>query len=605
MSTRDVQNTDLQTFLLREQRRALAIVDGIVVLFLPVFVYLFLHQERLPALATATVAWALDATSLALIATGRMQRVARGLTLAAMTLIIAILFLIPTMGGYGFLLLYTVPPVLVFIGRGKFALLANALCAMVYIAGVFEVVPLPWTIPDGIPVRFTIAATFVMIVFLTIMVEGARNDSHRALEWLATHDPITRLPTRLAINASDTAPRGCALLISLRDVADLGARYGRETMQAVRREVASRLTTALEGRGEVFQYSEGTALIELPNHSVRAAEQFVESLLGTLLKPVAAEARVIQPAVSVAATTMNAGERMGDITSQLAMTLPVSYRMGPNRVAWYERSIEEAQVDRLHIGDRLVEAIEHSRLTVAYQPILYAGDDTTPDLEVLVRWHDAQLGTVPPARFIPIAEERGVIADLTEQVIRTSWRELGNLFPTQRIGAVWVNLSPVHMRTPDFVESFRECFARHGVDADRYAVELTEGALIDERIVGDGTLPALRNAGFRISIDDFGTGYSNLDYLRRFDVDRLKIDRSFVSGVTDGSRQMMILRAILTLAQSLGLRTVAEGVETDEEWALMRRLGVDACQGYFIGKPMTIEGLREFLDGTGLVALSE
>jgi EAL domain-containing protein (putative c-di-GMP-specific phosphodiesterase class I) len=197
-------------------------------------------------------------------------------------------------------------------------------------------------------------------------------------------------------------------------------------------------------------------------------------------------------------------------------------------------------------------------------------------LEALLRWHHPTHGLVSPAQFITIAEETGIIRDLGELVLRQScatamrWPDL----------FIAINLSPVQLRTPDFVDRVMAIVQAHGIDPGRIELEVTESVLLDDSNAVRSALEQIRAAGFRIALDDFGTGYSSLSYLRRFHVDKIKIDRSFIQPVGDDTDAAAIVTAVLTLGHAMGLTVTAEGVETQEQQDFLTAAGCDMIQGY-------------------------
>ena len=591
------QHPYVQALERRELRVGVISIDLIVILFLPLFAFQTRIWESPLLLLIDITAWGLDLASLILVLrTGKVE-IGRALTLTAMTLLVLSLFFLRLVGGYGYIVLVTVPPALSFIGGKRFSVVMNSVYALVFALGVYGLIPVPWTIPDAPAVRFILAATYAMIGGIVIMLVRARAESYRTLMWTATHDPETELASLSTLETDAPQEAGSALLISLRNRDSIGSRFGIDTLRTVRATVAGRIEKAFSGRGAVCQFSETSVMVQLLVNTQDHVSSLVEEAVPELTAPVETEEASLIPEVSVAATMVEAGAPVESTIRDLVIALPVSHDRPSNSLVWFSKSIRDEHDLRIRTGDRLVEAIRAGALTTVYQPIVYADPNAVPDAEVLVRWNDEELGNVPPTRFVPIAEERGLIPALTDAVIGRSWRELGTALTERRIGALWINVSPLHLRSERFAAEFAQSFARHAVSPDYYSVELTEGALVDEQIVASGTLEGLRESGFRLSIDDFGTGYSNLDYLRRFDVDRLKIDRSFVSSAPTDPKAMTIVQAILSLAQSLGLGSVAEGVETEETCRAMRGMGVDACQGYFTGKPMDAPSLVGYLDG--------
>jgi len=250
------------------------------------------------------------------------------------------------------------------------------------------------------------------------------------------------------------------------------------------------------------------------------------------------------------------------------------------------------------IEDRLWRAVAEGGLTMVMQPKVRAQDGRIQGAEALARWTDQVLGTVSPAEFIPIAERSGIIGDLTLWAMRRAlaqaarWRSAGlNL-------SVAVNVSAVDLRQPNFAEVVRGIIASSGCPPECLVLELTESCLADDPERAAAQFRALKSLGISLSLDDFGTGYSSLSQLRRFPIDTLKIDRSFVMGIADDDGAEAIARTIVALASSFGMETVAEGVETGDQARILRQLGVGQLQGFLFSRPMTTEAFAAMVEDT-------
>jgi diguanylate cyclase (GGDEF)-like protein/PAS domain S-box-containing protein len=254
----------------------------------------------------------------------------------------------------------------------------------------------------------------------------------------------------------------------------------------------------------------------------------------------------------------------------------------------------------LHTGLR--SALENDELTLVYQPLLDLRSGTVVGCEALVRWTSAEWGAVGPAEFIPIAEESGLIVSIGEWVLRQALLQAAR-WPDPMIIAV--NLSPVQFRNQRLLATVVSALAKSGIPPHRLELEITESTFLD---AGEQTLEMLANLrllGVRISLDDFGTGYSSLSYLRRFPFDKIKIDKSFTQDVATRGDSAAIIRAIVALAEALGMSTLAEGIETEEQLARLRDLGCTEAQGYVFSPPRAPADLSEYLAGRGVVLPAE
>ena len=254
----------------------------------------------------------------------------------------------------------------------------------------------------------------------------------------------------------------------------------------------------------------------------------------------------------------------------------------------YDPAIDATSVQTLTLISELRQAVDRSELRLYLQPKLALDDRRVVGAEALVRWQHPQRGLVPPAQFIPFAEQTGFIRTLTMWVFEEAARHWLTLADEGLQLRLSVNLSTRDLLDLDLPQKFAAVLARHGVPAAAFCLEITESAIMDDPQRALATLDALSAMGFKLSIDDFGTGYSSLAYLKRLPVDELKIDQSFVRNMQSDRDDEMIVRSTIDLAHNLGIMVVAEGVETAEAWNLLRDLKCDQAQGYHMGRPMPV-----------------
>jgi EAL domain-containing protein (putative c-di-GMP-specific phosphodiesterase class I) len=252
----------------------------------------------------------------------------------------------------------------------------------------------------------------------------------------------------------------------------------------------------------------------------------------------------------------------------------------------------------MHISQRLRCALGEDSLKLVYQPQFDCKTRRMVGCEALLRWEDAELGSVPPEEFIRVAEDTGLIIEIGDWVLRTACQQNAR-WQAQGFAPIVmaVNLSSVQIRQGSAPEAISAALIRSGLAAQHLDVEITESVLMEDGAEGIALLERIKALGVRLSLDDFGTGYSSLSYLCRFPLDCLKIDRSFVTGINQDSGRQAIVSAILSLSSSLGLHVIAEGVETEEQLRFLTALGCDMVQGYLLGKPMSAEALARLLAG--------
>ena len=265
-------------------------------------------------------------------------------------------------------------------------------------------------------------------------------------------------------------------------------------------------------------------------------------------------------------------------------------------VRFHTAAMNTTALERLTLESSLRAALEQRQLCLHYQPKIDIATGAITGFEALARWNHPELGMVSPGQFIPVAEETGLIVPLSEFVLEEAcreakrWRDEG--LPPVRVA---VNISGVHFRAADLTGLVRETLARTGLTADGLELELTESILLQKTDVAIARLRALKDMGVHLSIDDFGTGYSSLSYLKRFPVDSLKIDQSFVREVTTDPEDAAITTSIILMGKSLKLKIVAEGVETESQLQFLRVLECDEAQGFLFGRPMPPAEARALL----------
>ena len=276
---------------------------------------------------------------------------------------------------------------------------------------------------------------------------------------------------------------------------------------------------------------------------------------------------------------------------------------GKNNIQFYSAELADMAAKQFDVESALRLALTRNELLLHYQPKVGMSGAGILGVEALARWMHPSRGMVPPAEFIPVAEERGLIIPLGRWVIREvcrqnrDWRRAGLVAPR-----VAVNLSAWQFTDKDLVSDIGDAMAQYGVGSEEFEVELTESVLMTDPERANSVLQRLHRMGVKIAIDDFGTGYSSLSYLKRFPADALKIDRSFICGLPGDADDRAITQAVIAMAHALGLKVVAEGVETEEQLGLLRALGCDEAQGYLFGKPMAAAQIATRLQSAAAAA---
>jgi diguanylate cyclase (GGDEF)-like protein/PAS domain S-box-containing protein len=276
-------------------------------------------------------------------------------------------------------------------------------------------------------------------------------------------------------------------------------------------------------------------------------------------------------------------------------------RAGKARHAIFDEDMHEAAKETLQLETDLRRAVEKEELSVHYQPIYSLATGKIEGFEALARWHHAALGEIPSRKFIPLAEEIGLIDNLGSQIVRKACRHIGAIqqqMSEETPLSLSVNLSCKQFAQPNLVNKITQILDETGFAPERFKVEITESVFFEHQERAIEMLNQLCDLGIEIHIDDFGTGYSNLSYLVRLPVSTLKIDRSFISQIGGGSGNSEIVQTIVLLARNLGMKVVAEGVETEQQLERLKELNCESAQGFLFARPMTFEALAEFMKGS-------
>jgi diguanylate cyclase (GGDEF)-like protein/PAS domain S-box-containing protein len=443
----------------------------------------------------------------------------------------------------------------------------------------------------------------------------ARDVSHRKrlenqLIAQATHDALTGLPNRALLrerlatevaSARRHAHAVWVVFIDLDRFKFINDSLGHGVGDMVLTQVAERLRAATGPKDTVARLGGDEFVLVVPDltHDADPAV-FLDGVMRALVRPMDLAGRTLSLTCSVGmARFPDDSSVLEDLVEKADIAMYRAKQQGRNNWQLFTAEMQEELHDRVQIETALHTALAHNELFLHFQP-QYAGKSTqVVGVEALLRWRHPTLGIVKPERFIPLAEENGLIVPIGAWVLRTacmqckSWQTSG--YPTLRLA---VNLSPRQFAQADFVDSVAAVLRDSGLEAQYLTLELTENLVMADVETSIEKLGELKALGVKLSIDDFGTGYSGLSYLKRFPIDELKIDRSFIRDIADDGESAAIVLAIISLARNLNLRVIAEGVETVEQIAYLHDNGCEDLQGYFFSRPLPALECRSFL-GTG------
>jgi diguanylate cyclase (GGDEF)-like protein/PAS domain S-box-containing protein len=422
-----------------------------------------------------------------------------------------------------------------------------------------------------------------------------RRTATKRLEHQATHDELTGLSnrrqlecllTRTASSCVQTGKPAGLFYLDLDGFKLINDTLGHAAGDVVLQQVAGVLSRAVEKEDALARFGGDEFAIIAPQASDRAAlEQKAAGLLRALSTPFYVGERELRIGASVGIAVCPAdGEDAGTLLQNADAAMYAAKRQGRNRFSCFTAGMRKDAGDRLRIESNLRTALELSEIYAAFEPQHNLRTRRLVRFEALCRWRNRELGEVSPARFIPVAEEIGVINAIERLMLHSACREALRWQQAGSAVSVAVNVSPVQFGRQDFIDTIIGALRETGLDPARLELELTEGVLIRDIEQSLSHIDRLHELGVRIAIDDFGTGYSSLGYLQRMPVDALKIDRSLVRDLDRNPQSVAMIRAIIAMARALGLRVVTEGVESEAQSEVLRRLGCDELQGYLFGR---------------------
>lgn len=444
-----------------------------------------------------------------------------------------------------------------------------------------------------------------------------RKRSEERIQFLAHHDVLTELPNRslcvqrlqMALaQAPITGEKVAVLFIDLDRFKAINDTLGHHIGDGLLRSVAGRLTQAMRSRDTVSRLGGDEFVVVMRDVAGREdVQQLVERRLIPLIRqahPVEGHELNVSCSVGIAVYPED-GSDIDELMRRADAAMYEAKTTGRDMALFYSAETDQRALARQALEQHLRRALERGELSLHYQPRLSAKGSHLLGVEALLRWNNAVLGNIPPSEFIPIAEETGMIRAIGSWVLQQACEQWARwqALPVGTAGvhaaqppladvSISVNLSAAQLADPQLVPDIEALLARTGMPAHRLELEITESQLMDNAHAAAQQLAALKTLGVQLSIDDFGTGYSSLAYLKRFDIDRLKVDKSFVHDMLGNPADMAITRAIIALGHTLGLKIVAEGVEDLATAQVLGALDCEELQGYYFSRPLPLDQLE-------------
>lgn len=451
--------------------------------------------------------------------------------------------------------------------------------------------------PDGLPQNY-------VAVFSDL---SKQKQDEAQLDFLTHHDTLTGLPNRQLFKdrlaqaierARSRRSQAAVLLLDVDRFKRINDSLGQAAGDALLKIVAGRIRRCLEQPGNLARHGSDEFLVMLPEfEDADAIAAIAHAILEEVSRPVElADTRVVVSAsMGIAVFPDDAQDAESLLECAEAARAPIRHG-NHNRMHFFTSGMDAKARRWMAVESELRHAIEREELQLHYQPLVCVRDGRIRTVEALVRWNSPSLGWVSPAEFIPVAEDSGLILALGDWVLETAcrqvcaWNDTG--LPPVRVA---VNVSAHQIASGHLPERIRDTLQRNGLSPEQLEIELTESTMMADTEHSAAQVARISRMGVSVALDDFGTGYSSLAYLSRFALSKLKIDRSFVNGLTEDPKSQVLVDATVGLARALGLRVVAEGVETEAQRELLMAAGCDALQGYLLSRPVAPAALGSLI----------
>jgi len=431
------------------------------------------------------------------------------------------------------------------------------------------------------------------------------HDRQHALEHIAMHDSLTSLPNRyhlmgklqaLCENSQQDGATFAVMMLGLDRFKEINDTLGQQTGDLILKKFGQRLRMMLREGDEIARFASDEFVTLLVNVDRDEAHYVANKIRNEMERAFDIDGINLSVSCSIGITLYpENGQAKDELTrrANIAMAIAKQHKTG---IAFYESRFDNTSLERLALAGKLRQAIHSEGLHLCYQPQFSIHSKRLSGLEVLCRWEEPGRGPISPDEFIPVAEQTGQIHALTEWVITSAlrqarrWQEQGLDF-----GMLSVNISAFNLHAPNFFAMLENLLQKREYSASKLMLEITESAMMADPEQAMKTLGKLQQLGLRLSIDDYGTGFSSLSYVKKLPIHELKIDKSFVMDMISNENDAIIVRSTIDLAHNLGLKVVAEGVDTQEKLDLLEILDCDFIQGFHLGKPLRAEELESLL----------
>ncbi len=433
-----------------------------------------------------------------------------------------------------------------------------------------------------------------------------RKQAEQMIKKMAYFDSLTDLPNRTlfydrltqAISQTKRTKKPIAVLfLDLDRFKIINDSLGHTAGDQLLREVSKRLLTCIREGDTVSRQGGDEFTILLPNTNHLGAATVARRMISLISQPMELNGHeiLVTPSIGISMYPEH-GEDVESLLKNADTAMYHAKDLGKNNFQFYTSKLDQKVLERLTLENELRKALERKEFVLHYQPLIQINSNKMIGVEALIRWQHPLLGIISPTRFIPLAEETGLIVPIGEWILHSAcaqnkaWQDQG--YPPLKVS---VNLSGRQFKEPDLVHTIADILDKTGLDPQYLELEITENISMNDVNFTIQALQELKALGLKISIDDFGTGYSSLNYLKKFPIDTLKIDQSFVRDIHTDRDDAAIVKAIMAMAFSLDLNVIAEGVETIEQLLFLTKQNCPEAQGYYFNKPLTPDEVLNLL----------
>ena len=432
--------------------------------------------------------------------------------------------------------------------------------------------------------------------------------TEKQLRFLAHYDSLTGVANRYSLNkrlegllqtAKKYDQQLAILFLDLDRFKQINDTLGHNYGDLLLKQVSSRLKGLLKNKDMIARLGGDEFVIVLPNlkhpkEAIHMADRIIDGLSKSFL--LENYELYVTTSIGISLYPLD-GTNMEKLLRNADKAMYEAKSSGKNQYELYHLEMHQNESRHMILGTYLRKALERNEFYLVYHPIVDANTKEIVSVEALVRWKQKKLGEIAPSEFIPLAEEIGLIIPISEWIIQKACEDLNNLhFNGHSKLKMCINISALHFNQEGFIKSLNDIFVNTNVSTHHIELELTESMVMPNAVETVDKLIKLKKLGIKLSIDDFGTGYSSLSYLNRFPLDTLKIDQSFISGISDYKEDSSIVEAIIMMAHRLHLKVVAEGVENKKQYDLLKREKCNFIQGFYITKPLPKHKLLTFLE---------